>query len=498
GALEDARDEHEDCEMRHKRARRRNRDSAEEVARLAQELSEARAGVAAAKQRKRGALAALMAHHPSFPELLRHMEQGMPDELVPLWDHLSSRDDFEPRLLQESADTRHKVYQGHQGGVAYAFKVFEVPEENPERLRIIWREASLLRRLQHPAIVPVLGLLFWQPTDHGLQRIAMKLPFYEHGQLSSWVRGDAAPDGMALRLALLRVLEAVAHLHWSGIVHCDIKPENILVDSLGRSFLADFDISIDSESRTTMAITHIEGTSGYLAPELGRGGAGPTPATDLFAFGKTVEALLAMVDEGFQSAESADLVQQLTVEDPGDRPSAAQACHHPYFAAAAGGRMGEPRTCAIGPCKRRWQLSEGLECSNRKGAPHFVCRECLSRHCDAEMKANRVQICCPVSKMDPAAECESCEYTDLELARHLRPAEYERYMGGRRRRLQEAIEQEVQAQQAEALREEMERLRQCRICRAAEANALFMNCGHYGSAATSDHVASVLWCSYKP
>ncbi|KAK3265434.1 hypothetical protein CYMTET_25882, partial [Cymbomonas tetramitiformis] len=82
---------------------------------------------------------------------------------------------------------------------------------------------------------------------------------------------------------------------------------------------------------------------------------------------------------------------------------------------------------------------------------------------------------------DPTAECESCEYTDLELARHLRPAEYERYMSGRRRRLQEAIQQEVQAQQAEALREEMERLRQCRICLTAEANALFMNCGHYGA-----------------
>ncbi|KAK3267259.1 hypothetical protein CYMTET_24173, partial [Cymbomonas tetramitiformis] len=477
GALEDARDEHDDCEHKCKRARRRCRDSPEEVARREQELSQARADLATAKQRMRTALTALMAHHQSFPELLLHMEQGMPDELVPLWDSVSTRDDFEPRLLQESPQgalsTRHlhpplpdtslqvrtrvAVYQGHQGGVTYAFKVFEVPEENPERLRMIWREASLLRRLQHPAIVPVLGLFFWQPADHGLQRVAMKLPFYEHGQLSSWVRGDAAPDDMALRLALLRVLEAVAHLHWSGIVHCDIKPENILVDSLGRSFLADFDISIDSESRTTMAVTHIEGTSGYLAPELGRGGACPAPATDMFAFGKTVEALLAMVDEEFRTAEVADLIQGLTAEDPGGRPSAAQACRHAYFTAAATWRMGESRACVIGACKGRWQLVEGLECSNRQGAPHFVCRECLSKHCDAEVDANKEQICCPVSKM--VGECDSMPYTDTELAQGVSEAAFQRYFDVRIKRKEAQVVQEIDDQNKVWRTAELEKMR---------------------------------------
>eukprot|EP00854_Cymbomonas_tetramitiformis_P005445 gene5445-6600_t len=338
-----------------------------------------------------------------------------------------------------------------------AFKVFEVPEENPERLRMIWREASLLRRLQHPAIVPVLGLFFWQPADHGLQRIAMKLPFYEHGQLSSWVRGDAAPDDMALRLALLRVLEAVAHLHWNGIVHCDIKPENILVDSLGRSFLADFDISIDSAARTTMAITHVEGTLGYLAPELGRDGACPTPATDMFAFGKTVEALLAMVDEEFISAEVVDLVQCLTLNYPGGRPSAAQASRHPYFTAAAAWRMGESRACVIGACKGRWQLVEGLECSNRQGAPHFVCRECLSRHCDAEVDANKEQICCPVSKM--VGECDSMPYTDTELAQGVSEAAFQRYFHARIKRKEAQVVQEIDDQNKVWRTAELEKMR---------------------------------------
>ncbi len=91
------------------------------------------------------------------------------------------------------------------------------------------------------------------------------------------------------------------------------------------------------------------------------------------------------------------------------------------------------------------------------------------------------------SEQDSTVECESCDYTDLELVQHLRPAEFESYMNGRKRRLQEAMLQEAHAQQAEVLREEMEQLRRCRICYTTEANAIFMDCGHYGACLDCAH-----------
>lgn len=87
----------------------------------------------------------------------------------------------------------------------------------------------------------------------------------------------------------------------------------------------------------------------------------------------------------------------------------------------------------------------------------------------------------PCSEEDTAAtECESCDYTDMELAQHLRPAEFELYMSRRKQWLQEAVLQEAHTQQAEALQEEMEQLQRCRICYTKEANAILMDCGHSG------------------
>ena len=53
--------------------------------------------------------------------------------------------------------------------------------------------------------------------------------------------------------------------------HCDIKPDNILVDDAARPRLADFDVSLDATSRVTETLT-LRGTERYLAPELLAGG----------------------------------------------------------------------------------------------------------------------------------------------------------------------------------------------------------------------------------
>ncbi|KAK3258030.1 hypothetical protein CYMTET_32906 [Cymbomonas tetramitiformis] len=53
------------------------------------------------------------------------------------------------------------------------------------------------------------------------------MPWYEQGQLDEW-KAAQQPDEGAVRRSMLWVLEAVAHLHGNKVVHCDVKPENIL------------------------------------------------------------------------------------------------------------------------------------------------------------------------------------------------------------------------------------------------------------------------------
>jgi serine/threonine protein kinase len=112
------------------------------------------------------------------------------------------------------------------------------------------------------------------------------------------VASDAPPRAEARRAstcdferllgALRQILDALAFLHGEGIVHCDIKPSNVMVRGDGVVKLLDFGIlSRMSASPDARRSTGIAGTAAYMAPELIRG-TWPTPAVDLYALGVMV------------------------------------------------------------------------------------------------------------------------------------------------------------------------------------------------------------------
>lgn len=89
--------------------------------------------------------------------------------------------------------------------------------------------------------------------------------YCENGDLSSFLKRHPTKcrDMAFLRQLTINISSAAAALHKAGFVHCDIKPENILVDRLGQPRLADFGLS-----QAFSDVMIAQGTPSYLAPEV--------------------------------------------------------------------------------------------------------------------------------------------------------------------------------------------------------------------------------------
>jgi beta-lactam-binding protein with PASTA domain/predicted Ser/Thr protein kinase len=140
------------------------------------------------------------------------------------------------------------------------------------------REAKSAARLSHPNVVSIYD----QGEDAG--RVFLVMEYVDGGTLRARLRqeGRLAP---AAALSLMEpVLQALAAAHAAGIVHRDVKPENILIASDGRVKVADFGLAraIEASGHTTTGL--LIGSVNYLAPEQVESGAADT-RTDVYAAG---------------------------------------------------------------------------------------------------------------------------------------------------------------------------------------------------------------------
>jgi eukaryotic-like serine/threonine-protein kinase len=101
---------------------------------------------------------------------------------------------------------------------------------------------------------------------------------------------------------LVPVCSALAYAHKEGIVHCDVKPANIMIEKSGKVYLSDFGIAHLTEGATTMTMAGA-GTPAYMSPEQIRGEE-PTPLSDIYALGIVLYEMLTGGERPFTGEQA--------------------------------------------------------------------------------------------------------------------------------------------------------------------------------------------------
>jgi serine/threonine protein kinase/tetratricopeptide (TPR) repeat protein len=157
--------------------------------------------------------------------------------------------------------------------------------EDPSLQQRFKREVLLAREVNHPNLCPIFDIFQCEQPPPAFWFLTMKLLPGE--TLAARLRG-AMPISIAEGLAILKQMAAgLAAIHGAGIVHRDIKPNNIILDGTGqdvRLVITDFGLARAHEAEPSFPGGQVAGTPDYMAPELYQGRP-PSQASDLFAFG---------------------------------------------------------------------------------------------------------------------------------------------------------------------------------------------------------------------
>ncbi|MFN8417793.1 MAG: serine/threonine-protein kinase [Anaerolineae bacterium] len=168
-----------------------------------------------------------------------------------------------------------------QGGMAVVYRarqhamkrdvamkvVLDTYTEDPTFMERFDREVEVIASLEHPHIVPVIE---HGTTNDGVIYLTMR--YIKGGTLSERVRREGKLPIEDISRILTQIGSALDYAHSRGVIHRDLKPNNILLDEQGDAYLADFGLArlVESDDRLKKNLTEtgtLLGTPTYIAPE---------------------------------------------------------------------------------------------------------------------------------------------------------------------------------------------------------------------------------------
>nr|XP_043610713.1 G-type lectin S-receptor-like serine/threonine-protein kinase LECRK2 [Erigeron canadensis] len=171
------------------------------------------------------------------------------------------------------------VYKGVIETKPVAVKKLDTVEQHAQKEFKI--EVNSIARTHHKNLVQILGY-----CDDGDQRLLI-YEYMSNGTLAFYLFGDVRPCWKQRSSIVVGIARGLSYLHEecsAQIIHCDIKPQNILLDDCYNPKIADFGLAKLLKINESRTHTGIRGTKGYLAPEWFRN----TPVTvnvDVYSFG---------------------------------------------------------------------------------------------------------------------------------------------------------------------------------------------------------------------
>lgn len=187
------------------------------------------------------------------------------------------------------------------------------------------REARIAAGLSHPNLIGIYDYA------EGEERPYLVMEYVAGPNLAERLR-QAPVDCERLARELL---SALAHIHAAGILHRDVKPQNVLLDADGNAKLIDFGIALPDDATALTRTGNVLGTARYIAPEVMAGGPA-SERSDLYACGVVLRDCLAASSAGDLLRPLAD---RLAADDPRERPVSAAAAAAQLPLASGGGEQ---------------------------------------------------------------------------------------------------------------------------------------------------------------